>query len=273
MTAATFAPDVHSFARPADARVTHVALDLQVDFTKRVLGGRATLTFARRPDARELILDTRGLQIRQVLDERRQALAFRLDPAVEHLGQALVITLPATGDRVLVEYQTSPDAAALQWLTPAQTAGKTHPYLYSQGQAILTRTWIPTQDSPGIRQTYEASITVAPPLRAVMSAEMITPDGVDAGNGLRAYRFRMDQPVPPYLIAIAVGDIAFRSLGPRTGVYTEPVMLARAADELVDLEKMMRGRRGPGRARIAGGATTCSCCRRRSRSAAWRTRA
>jgi aminopeptidase N len=236
---AAFAPDVHSFARPADARVTHVALDLQVDFTTRVLGGRATLTVARRPGVPDLILDTQGLQVRQVLDERRQALLFRLDPAVEHLGQALVITLPAVGDRVVVEYQTSPDAAALQWLTPLQTAGRMHPYLYSQGQAILTRTWIPTQDSPGIRQTFEASITVPSPLRAVMSAEMLTPDGVDAGNGRRAFRFRMDQPVPPYLIAIAVGDIAFKSLGPRTGVYTEPGVLARAADELADLERMM----------------------------------
>ena len=239
MTAAPLAPDVHSFARPAEARVTHLALDLQADFTAHRLGGRATLTFVRRPEVRELVLDTRGLEIRQVLDERQQPLTFRLEPPVEHLGQALVIALPASGDRVVVEYRTSPDAAALQWLTPAQTAGRIHPYLYSQGQAILTRTWIPTQDSPAIRQTYEASITVPRPLAVVMSAEMTTPNGTDAGNGLRAYRFKMDQPVPPYLIAIAAGDIAFRSLGPRTGVYTEPAMIDRSARELEDLEKMI----------------------------------
>lgn len=239
MSDAPMAPDIHSFARPADARVTHVALDLRADFTARLLAGRATLTYVRRPDVRELVLDTRGLQVKRVLDDRQQPLTFALRPAVEYLGQALVIALPSSGDTVHVEYQTSPDAAALQWLTPAQTAGKRHPYLYSQGQAILTRTWIPTQDSPGIRQTYQASITVPRPLRVVMSAEMLTPDGEDAGNGLRRYRFKMDQAVPPYLIAIAAGDIAFRSLGPRTGVYTEPVMLTRAADELVDLEKMI----------------------------------
>ena len=239
MTAAPLAPDVHSFARPAEARVTHVALDLQADFTAHRLGGRATLTFVRRPDVRELVLDTRGLEIRQVLDERQQPLTFRLEPPVEHLGQALVIALPASGDRVVVEYRTSPDAAALQWLTPAQTAGRIHPYLYSQGEAILTRTWIPTQDSPAIRQTYEASITVPRPLAVVMSAEMTTPKGTDAGNGLRTYKFKMDQPVPPYLIAIAAGDIAFRSLGPRTGVYTEPTMIERSARELEDLEKMI----------------------------------
>jgi len=239
MTTVTPAPDVHSFARPAEARVTHVSLDLQADFTTRRLGGRATLTFVRRPDASEIVLDTRGLEIQQVLSEDRQVLAFRLGPAVQHLGQALVITLPASGDRITVEYRTSPDAAALQWLTPAQTAGKDHPYLYSQGQAILTRTWIPTQDSPGIRQTYDATITVPRPLSVVMSAKSLTPDGTDVGNRQRAYRFKMDQSVPPYLIAIAAGDLAFRALGPRTGVYTEPAMLERAARELEDLEQMI----------------------------------
>lgn len=239
MPAAPPAKDIHSFARPAEARVTHVALDLHADFTARVLRGTATLTIARQADAKEVVLDTRGLKVARVTDIAGQALAFRLEPEVTFLGQALVVTLPASGDRVTVHYETSPGAAALQWLTPAQTAGKVHPYLYSQGQAILTRTWVPTQDSPGIRQTYEARITAPRPLRVVMSAEMLTPDGADAGNGQRAFRFKMDQPVPPYLIAIGAGDIAFRSLGPRTGVYTEPAVLDDAAHELVDLEKMV----------------------------------
>jgi leukotriene-A4 hydrolase len=239
MPAAPLVPDVHSFAKPADARVTHIALELHADFTAKTLSGRATLTFVRRPGVRDLVLDTRDLEITRALDERRQPLTFTLAPAVEHLGQALTVALPATGDRVTIEYRTRPTAAALQWLKPTQTAGRIHPYLYSQGQAILTRTWIPTQDSPAIRQTYEASITVPSPLHVVMSAEMATPDGVASGDGLRTYTFKMDQPVPPYLIAIAAGDIAFRALGPRTGVYTEPVMLDRAASELDDLEKMI----------------------------------
>ncbi|MCC6165423.1 MAG: M1 family metallopeptidase [Acidobacteria bacterium] len=230
--------DIHSFARPADARVTHVSLDLTADFDAHVLSGSATLTFERRPGVRELVLDTRGLDIARVVDHRYEAVSFTLQPAVEHLGQALTIALPTTGDRVRVEYRTRPDAAALQWLTPAQTAGKRYPYLYSQGQAILTRTWIPTQDSPGIRQTYDAAITVPRPLKAVMAAEMLTPDGEGAGD-TRTFRFRMEQAIPPYLIALAAGDIAFRQLGPRTGVYTEPVVLDRAANELDDIERMV----------------------------------
>ncbi len=233
------ARDIHSFARPQDARVTHVSLDLEADFTGRVLHGTATLTYARRDGAGELLLDTRGLEIEQVADDRGTALAFELGDETPHMGRPLAITLPDAGDRLTIRYRTRPDAAALQWLDPAQTAGGRHPYLYSQGQAILTRTWIPTQDSPGIRQTFDARIVVPAPLTVVMSAEKGDPEIEDAGSGKRRFTFRMDQPVPPYLIAIAAGDIAFRSIGPRTGVYTEPSQLTRAADEFVDLERMV----------------------------------
>ena len=139
---------------------------------------------------------------------------------------------------MVVRYRTSPQAEALQWLSPAQTAGGAHPYLFSQGQAILTRTWIPTQDSPAVRQTYRARIVVPTPLRAVMSAEALTPDGTAVAGG-RAFEFRLEQPVPPYLIAIAIGDISFRSVGPRSGVYAEPSVIDRAASEFADLEKMI----------------------------------
>src|SRR5690606_2458298 len=104
---------------------------------------------------------------------------------------------------------------------------------------ILTRTWVPTQDSPGIRQTYEARIVAPEDLRVVMSAEHLAPEGEPAGEGLRAWRFRLDNPVPPYLIALGVGDIAFEALGPRSGVFTEPSMLEASAYEFADLEAMI----------------------------------
>ena len=230
--------DIHSFARPDEARVTHVALDLRADFSARVLSGRATLDIARAGDAGRIVLDTRDLTIESVTLPDGAALKFALGDEDPILGRALTVELPEGAARIVVAYRTSPDADALQWLGPSQTAGKKHPYLYSQGQAILTRTWIPTQDSPGIRQTYAARITVPRELRAVMSAEALTPDGID-GQGGRTFDFRLTQPIPPYLIALAVGDISFRSLGPRTGVYTEPSMLDAAAYEFADLEKMV----------------------------------
>jgi aminopeptidase N len=232
-------PDVHSFARPGEARVTHVALDLGADFKARRLRGTATLTLQRRAGSTELTLDTRDLDVQKVTDQSGGPLTFRLGAPDPILGQALAIVLPPNDINVVVHYQTRPEAAALQWLTPEQTAGKTRPYLFSQGQAILTRTWIPTQDSPGIRQTYSARIVVPADLRAVMSAEQLTPEGVLAGQE-RAFEFRLTQPVPPYLIALAVGDIQSRPVGPRTAVFSEPSVADRAAFEFADLEKMVQ---------------------------------
>jgi leukotriene-A4 hydrolase len=156
---------------------------------------------------------------------------------VAHMGRPLRIELDEGVDRVAVEYRTAPDAAAVQWLDPVQTTSGS-PFLFTQGQAILTRTWIPTQDSPGIRQTYSARITVPEGLRAVMSAEMLTPDGEPAEGG-RTFAFEMDRPIPPYLIALGVGDLEFREVGPRTGVWAEPAVVDDAAYEFGEMEDML----------------------------------
>jgi leukotriene-A4 hydrolase len=230
--------DVHSYARPEEVRVTHVGLDLRVDFDAKRLSGRATLELQRAPGSNKVILDTRRLNVRAVADKDGRALTYTLGDANKTLGQPLEVALPAGVEELVVSYETMPEAEALQWLSPAQTAGKKHPYLFSQGQAILTRTWIPTQDSPGIRQTYSARIVVPRGLKAVMSAEQLTPDGVDTPEG-RAFEFRLTQPVPPYLFALAVGDLQFRALGPRTGVYGEPAVVESAAAEFQDVEKMV----------------------------------
>ena len=230
--------DVHSYANPAEARVTDVALALTADFAAKQLRGTATLTLDRAPGADEVILDTRDLAIEQVTTPDGEPLAFALGAADPHLGQPLTIALPEAGDRIVVRYRTSPEAAAVQWLSPDQTTGGAHPFVFTQGQAILTRTWLPTQDSPGIRQTYSAEITVPAPLTAVMSAEMLTPEGEPAEDGI-TYRFRMDEAIPPYLIALAVGDLDFREVGPRTGVWAEPAVVEAAAYEFADTEAMI----------------------------------
>jgi leukotriene-A4 hydrolase len=230
--------DPHSYARPAEARVTHVDLDLHADFGGKVLEGSARLAIEATAQATEIVLDTRGLEIAAVSDSNGAALKYERGAVDPLLGQALAVTLPADRRTIVVRYRTTPSAEALQWLSPEQTAGKKHPYLFSQGQAILTRSWIPTQDSPGIRQTYRARVTVPAPLRAVMSAEALTPEGVATPDG-RAFEFRLEQPVPPYLIALAIGDIAFTPVGPRSGVYAEPSVVDRAAAEFVDLEEMI----------------------------------
>jgi len=235
--------DVHSHARPEIARVHHLDLDLIADFDSRTLQGEASLDITAEPGATEIVLDVRDLEIRDIRDEQGMPLQYTVGDETEFLGRPLTVRFPAFAPgerrRITIGYSTRPEAAALQWLTPEQTAGGQLPYLFSQGQAILTRTWIPTQDSPGIRQTYSARITAPEAVKAVMSAEMLTPEGEAAGPGMKAWRFRLTNPVPPYLIALGVGDVAFAPLGRRTGVYTEPSRLQAAAAEFTEVEAMV----------------------------------
>jgi leukotriene-A4 hydrolase len=245
MEAATVAPilatpdavDTHSFARPLEARVAHVALDLNVDFDTRRIGGTATLDVDRRPDAKEIILDNNGLEIVTVTDAAKRPLPWKVGATDPNLGAPLAVALRSDTRRIVITYKSASDAGALLWLTPQQTAGKKAPFLFSQGESIENRTWIPTQDSPGIRQTWEAVLHVPAGMTAVMSAPRSAEPLTQGGETI--FNFRMKHNVPPYLIAIAVGDLAFKSLGPRTGVWAEPVTLNAAASELSDTEKMV----------------------------------
>jgi leukotriene-A4 hydrolase len=233
------AQDERSYARPAEARVTHTALDLNADFEAKRFTGTATLDLQTAPDAREIVLDAKGLEIRSVTDIRGRALPFALGAADADKGAPLTVQLGGA-ERIRIDYASAPQAEALQWLTPAQTAGKRHPFLFSQGQATLNRTWIPTQDSPGIRQTWEAWISAPADLEVVMSGlKGKRADPTPAQSGRRSTYFSMDKPVAPYLIAIAIGDLAFQPLGPRSGVYAEPATIKAAAAELVDTERMI----------------------------------
>ncbi|MFM9056618.1 MAG: M1 family metallopeptidase [Bacteroidota bacterium] len=228
------AVDPHSFARPQDAAVTHIDLDLKVDFAAQVLSGKATLQFENKSGTRKLQLDTRDLRIDSVLLDGEQKTTFELMPAQPILGSGLAVDILPETKSVVIHYATSPSAAALQWLQPEQTAGRNHPFLFTQSQAVLARTWIPLQDSPGIRFTYSARIACPPALMAVMSAENDTclhADGV--------YTFNMPQPIPSYLMALAVGDLQFHAYDSRCGVYAEPITMPIASNEFVDLPKMI----------------------------------
>ncbi|WP_126176485.1 M1 family metallopeptidase [Tsuneonella rigui] len=233
------ARDTATYARPEIARVTHVDLDLALDFAAKAVGGTATLYVLAAPGATELVLDDRGLQVSRITDEAGRELPFTVGASTEGKGAPLTIAIGPGAERrrIAIQYTAAPGAEALQWLAPEQTAGKAQPFLFSQGQAILNRTWIPTQDSPGIRQTWRARITAPKPLTVVMSG-LKQGEPEDLGDR-RAFTYAMDKPVAPYLIAIAAGDIAFRKIGPRTGVWAEPATLDAAAYETADTEKMV----------------------------------
>lgn len=226
--------DYHSFANPEQIKVTHLDLDLTADFERKSLIGTAKVSFERiDPKVSTLVLDTRDLDIRSV-SYNQQPVDFNLATVDKNLGSALTITLPQAANYVSIDYATSPSASGVQWLTPAQTAGKQQPFLFTQAQAIHARSFIPLQDSPQVRMTYEATIRTPKELLAVMSASNdpdTTRDGV--------YEFSMPQPIPSYLIALAIGDLQFKAMGERTGVYAEPSLLDAAAAEFEDTEAML----------------------------------
>jgi leukotriene-A4 hydrolase len=237
-TSMTNAQDYHSYANPSAVRVRHVDLNWDVLFDQEILKGTAVLTIERISQTEPLILDTRDLTVDKVETSpdgtHFDTATFNVGANDKVLGAPLTIPLPAKADRVRIHYSTSPGASGLQWLEPAQTAGKKDPFVFTQSEAIHARSWIPLQDTPAVRVTYTARVHTPRNLLAVMSAENLSGPARDGD-----YSFRMRQPIPSYLIALAVGDLRFRKLGPRTGVYAEPHTIDLAARELSDTEKMV----------------------------------
>jgi len=231
--------DAASYANVSAFVTRHLALDLSADFDRHTLAGTAELTLDRRdPAATELVLDTRDLDIRKVEAAIGTAALvdtpFKLDAPTDAFGSALRVTMPPGATRVRITYATSPRAKGLQWLTPAQTAGRTQPFLFSQAQAIQARSFIPLQDTPGVRITYDATLRTPKGITAVMAAEI---EPAPPGSGV--YRFTMPQPIPSYLIALAAGDLASAPMSARTAVWAEPATVAAAAREFSDTEKMI----------------------------------
>jgi len=224
--------DAHSFARPDQVAVKNIDLDLKIDFDKKQLTGRARLTLQNKTATDSLFLDTRDLEIFEVLADGAPT-AYRLGKGGDYLGQPLIIAITPSTKTVTVKYATT-RASALQWLTPAQTSGGKHPFLFTQSQPILARTWLPCQDSPAVRVTYTARIATDANLMAVMSATNPVEKSADG-----VYQFEMEQPIPAYLIALAVGDLQFQAIGERSGVYAEAALLEKAAKEFEDTESMM----------------------------------
>ncbi len=226
--------DSHSFARLGQSIITHLNWDARIDFNKKKIFATATYQIKKLPNAKIIVLDTKNLNIRSVVNGNNETLPFELLEPQHFLGQALKIQLSSNTKLISITYETNKSAEALQWLSPQQTADKTFPFLFTQSQAILARSWIPIQDSPGIRFTYDAKVEVPKNLIALMSANNPTKKN-DSG----IYNFKMEQPIPAYLLALSAGDLVYKPISDRSGVYAEPSVLDDALYEFEDLEKMI----------------------------------
>lgn len=237
--------DPCSFSSSAKCATKHLNLSYHVDFGRRVLTAKAELTVEVLQDRfSSLTLDTRDLKISSVTANGQEA-KFAMGAKHSFMGTPLEITLPfelSRGQQVIVEvgYETAPAASALQWLTPEQTAGKEHPYLFSQCQANHCRSMVPCQDSPSVKHTYYAQVSVPKELVAVMSAmrDGQEPDPQDSSRVV--YRFRQPVPMPSYLIAIVVGALESRVIGPRSRVWSEKELVDKAAFEFSETETMLK---------------------------------
>ncbi|WP_266169290.1 M1 family metallopeptidase [Dyella subtropica] len=234
-----FAADPHSYAQPDQVRVTHLDLDLKIDFPLKQLDGQATLKLDwKDAKAKSLVLDTRDLKIAKIeaIDTKGKAsaLTFALAPRDKELGSKLTINAPSHPAQVRIVYTTVPTASGLQWLTPEQTADKKLPFMFSQSESIHARSWVPLQDSPAIRFTYTAHVTAPKDVRVAMSAINDAKHALDGD-----FSFNQPHPIPSYLLAITAGDLAVKETGPRSAVYAEPSVVDKAAHEFEDTEKLI----------------------------------
>ncbi len=228
--------DPHSFADDAEPHVIALAWRVRVDFEARRLAAEVDLELASPSTGGALTLDSRSLSIESAQDDAGRPVAFAVGAREPILGEPLTLALEVGVRRVTVRYTTSLDASALQWLDPQQTAGGQHPFLFSQCQAIHARSVIPLQDTPSRRITFTAEIDVPRALRARMGAGFV---GREERGDRAIERFVMPQPIPPYLIALAVGDLVSRPLGRISRVWAEPAVIEAAAWEFAEIDTML----------------------------------
>lgn len=231
------AEDVHSYARLNQVSTPHLELALDIDFANRKLQGHATYILQRHDDSTQVYMDTSHLTIKRTelwLNEQWQPTKFTLGDVHPSLGSELIVDIGSVAKKLRIHYETVPSASGLQWLTPEQTAGKKHPFMFSQSQPIHARSWIPIQDTPALRLTYNATVTTPKGLLAVMSADNSLSDNRDG-----EYQFSMPQAIPPYLIAIAAGDLAIKSISDNVAVFAEQYILDDAAWEFADTPRMI----------------------------------
>jgi len=237
--------DPNSYSRPDLVTTKHLHLDLLVDFEQKVLRGNASLTLERKnSSATSVLLDVNKLQVSSVVDAvTGAALDFTVDsPSIN--GEKLEVKLPSAGAegnqfKIRVSYSTTSGSTALEWLSPEQTAGKQHPFLFSQCEAIHCRSMIPCQDSPSVKATYSAEMKAPSALTVLMSGIRDgEPEPVE--GGLAVTRWKQEVPIQSYLIAIAVGALESRKIGPRSQVWAEASVVDQSAFDFSETETMLQ---------------------------------
>eukprot|EP00474_Spongospora_subterranea_P009862 CRZ10320.1 hypothetical protein [Spongospora subterranea] len=224
-------------------QVVDQSLELVVDFATSTLSGSVELQCkVIGENVSQLILDTRDLDIKTVF-VGETSVPFAIEQEVSPFGCPLVITLPGNQScgnivTVIISYSTRPSGTAVQWLKPQQTSMGIYPFCFTQCQAIHARSMLPCQDTPLVKSTYSARITVDPTLVALMSA--LSSKAPVKSIHHTTYCFEQLVPIPSYLIALAVGHLESREIGPRSCVWAEPNVVDAAADDFSETESFLK---------------------------------
>ncbi len=219
-------PDAFSYSEPLKAIARHLSLDLTIDTSARVARGTATLQIENLANTPELVLDTWRLAIESVSVDG--AITDRWHKGAEgEYGAPLRIEIPPGTSSVAIRYASDSTAQGLVW-------AQSDVSVYSLNSSIRARSWIPIQDTPAARMTYDATLRVPAGQIALMSAG----DNPRTPNSDGVYHFEMRQSVPAYLIAFAAGNLVHHAFDERTGVYAPAGRIQDAAWQLQDLPEM-----------------------------------
>lgn len=238
--------DPNSLSNYNNFRTTETAVDLEIVFSQQILKGRVCHKLRSITDAatKEILLDSSHVVVKNVEIGGRKH-DFELLPRLEPYGSALKILLekgvPESQQLdVSIDFETTASCTALQWLTPAQTSNKKHPYMFSQCQAIHARSIFPCQDTPDVKAPFKFMIKSPLPVIASGIPNDSNPTGASTDGTNNTYHFEQSVPIPSYLFAIASGDLAFAPIGPRSTVVTSPDQLEACKWEFEnDTEKQL----------------------------------
>ncbi len=239
--------DISSYANFDKIVQEHIELDVYIDFAKEIITGKVKIKFNRIDKSEtKIVLDTKCLNIQSIKDEQsNKSLSYNVVDNHQYkdaIGSPLIINLDETSQEssvtIVIEYSTTEGADAVQWLKPSQTLSKKHPFMFTQGEAILTRTYIPCQDTPSAKVTVRAILKVDLPLTALFAG--VEDSKMKTDDNKIVYIYKQSIAVPTYLIAIAAGELEYGKISERCGIFTEMGLAEKAVWEFQDTETYLK---------------------------------
>ncbi|GMH71266.1 hypothetical protein TrST_g3316 [Triparma strigata] len=244
--------DVTSLSNPSSGgRCTHLELKVELNFSTKTIAGTATydVEIPKEGDNTDnfVSFDCKDLIVNHTTVNGGVAkfdLVTVPNMDVSTFGKSLRVYLPSNAAplstvKVSIDYSTTPQSSAIQWLPPEQTLGKKRPYLFTQCQAIHARTLLPCQDAPAVKVTYKATVTTPTWATCLMSALSVS-SPTDKGDGKSVHMWDQPVPVSTYLIAFCVGELESREISGRCRVWAEPGIVDAVAYEFAETEQFLK---------------------------------